>query len=94
MESRCGPTTYRLAFILWWYKFFRMAAPTPAEMVELLTQALADAPGVKVIVYADGRRLEYDREAALKELSYWNAIADAESRQGLVMSRMSLKGDA
>jgi len=71
-----------------------MATPTPAEMVAAITVALAKAPGVKVIMYSDGRRVEWDRKQAIQELGYWQAQVDAQASSGLTMSRMNLLGDA
>ena len=71
-----------------------MATPTPQEMIDLLTQALADSKGAVEIHYSDGRRIKYDRATALKELAYWESKLDLAASGGLSFTRLSLKGDA
>lgn len=68
---------------------------TPQDMIDAIEAALlANPAGVVNVRYADGRSVQFDRKQALAELGYWQNQKAMQASSGLVMSRMSLKGDA
>lgn len=68
---------------------------TPAQMIAALEAALLSNPaGVVEVSYPDGRKVRFDRDQALAELSLWERKQTAQASGGLRMTQMHLKGDA
>lgn len=68
------------------------ATPTSAEMVTKIKQALRDHPAGLVSVTSDGQTVQYTREQALAELTFWERRVSHESGRRPVFARINLSG--